>query len=99
MNTLAVIAIAAATFAFVLWPLRPGAPTPAPDDALRVERERIALAKDRKIDEIRELRGDQAAGKIEADRAREIERTLRAQAADLMHQLDELDERLGDPVA
>lgn len=99
---LAVMTIAAATLLYVFWPLRGEDPGAGADPQLLVERERIALAKDRKIDEIRELRGDREAGKLEASGARDLERRLRAEAADLLHQLDELDAQLaaaaGEPL-
>lgn len=85
------MAIVAAVLWFVSGPLRPGADSgPAQiDPRLLADRDRAQLAKDRKLDEIRELRGDRVAGKLTAADAAPLERALRAQAADLLHALDD----------
>lgn len=86
-----VMLVAAVALAFVAWPLRAGAPVPAAgevDPRLLEARDRALLAKDRKLDEIRELRADRQAGKITPADAAPLERMLRAQAADLLHELD-----------
>lgn len=85
-----VMAIAAAVLWFVSGPLRPGGLREAAeiDPRLLADRDRAQLAKDRKLDEIRELRADRAAGKIAPEDAAPLERKLRAEAADLLHALD-----------
>jgi hypothetical protein len=91
LSFLIVMLVAAAALAFVAWPLRAGAPAPGEggvDPRLLEARDRAQLAKDRKLDEIRELRADRAAGKLAPADAAVLERTLRAQAADLLHELD-----------
>lgn len=91
LSFLIVMLVAAAALAFVAWPLRAGAPEPGAgtvDPRLLEARDRAQLAKDRKLDEIRELRADRAAGKLAPQDAAVLERTLRAQAADLLHELD-----------
>lgn len=99
MEFVIVIGASFLTLAFVLWPLRSGEATGGPDPQLLLERERVAVAKDRKIDELRELLGDREAGKLDAAGAKALERDLRRQAADLLHRLDELDERLARDAA
>ncbi|MEH3052804.1 MAG: hypothetical protein PGN13_02205 [Patulibacter minatonensis] len=90
MTFLIVMLVAAAAVTFVLWPLRTGAPaaTDTVDPRLVEARDRALLAKERKLDEIRELRADRAAGKLADADAAPLERQLRAQAADLLHALD-----------
>ena len=90
LQFLIVMAIAAAVLWFVTAPLRPGADHgPAQiDPRLLADRDRAQLAKDRKLDEIRELQADRAAGKLSAADAGPLERTLRGQAAELLHALD-----------
>ncbi len=86
-----VMLVAAAVLAFVAWPLRAGAPEPRAgevDPRLLEARDRALLAKERKLDEIRELRADRASGKLAPADAAVLERTLRSQAADLLHELD-----------
>ncbi|MBJ7470552.1 MAG: hypothetical protein JHD16_04590 [Solirubrobacteraceae bacterium] len=92
LQFLIVMAIAAAVVWFVSAPLRRGAVSLADaqiDPRLLAERDRAQLAKDRKLDEIRELRADRAAGKITEADAAPLERELRSQAADLLHKLDD----------
>ena len=94
-----VMLVAAAALAFVAWPLRTGAPDPntaGPDPRLIEERDRALLAKDRKLDEIRELRADRQSGKLAAADAAPLERRLRAEAADLLHALDHAEAALAE---
>lgn len=89
LTFLLVMLLAAAVLAFVLMPLlRAPAPVAGPDPQLVVARDRALLAKERKLAEIRELRGDVASGKLTAADGKVLERALRADAADLLHQLD-----------
>lgn len=85
---LIVMIIAVSVFWFVLWPLRGATGPDGIDPRLLADRDRAQLAKDRKLDEIRELRSDREAGKITKSDAAPLERTLRAQAAQLLHTLD-----------
>jgi hypothetical protein len=90
LQFLIVMAVAALVFVFVLAPLRrDGSGAGMIDPRLLADRDRAQLAKDRKLDEIRELRADRQAGKLTDGDARALERALRAEAADLLHQLDE----------
>ncbi len=107
LQFLIVMTIAAAVLGFILWPLRAGAPIATGiDPRLLEDRDRAQLAKDRKLDEIRELRADRAAGKLSTTDAAPLERALRSEAAALLHTLDDaeaaIDEaqhRLGAPDA
>jgi hypothetical protein len=84
-----VMTVAVAVFWFVLWPLRGDQPAATGiDPRLLADRDRAQLAKDRKLDEIRELRADRAAGKLTTADAAPLERELRNQAAELLHTLD-----------
>lgn len=90
LEFLIVMVVAAAVFWFVLWPLRGGVPAGVGiDPRLLEDRDRAQLAKDRKLDEIRELRADRAAGKLATADAAPLERALRAEAAELLHALDD----------
>ncbi|MFT4034260.1 MAG: hypothetical protein QM679_01640 [Patulibacter sp.] len=96
------MAVAAAALTYVGWPLRAGAPNPSrdePDPRLIDARDRAQLAKDRKLDEIRELRADRHAGKIATPDAANLERKLRAEAADLLHALDAAEAALAEATA
>jgi hypothetical protein len=85
-----VMTVALAVFLYVLAPLRRTDDSDRTiDPRLLADRDRAQLAKDRKLDEIRELRADRQAGKLTEGDARALERELRAQAADLLHQLDD----------
>jgi hypothetical protein len=89
LQFLIVMLIAIAVFWFIVIPLRPGGEASRGiDPRLLADRDRAQLAKDRKLDEIRELRTDRDAGKITKADAAPLERALRAQAADLLHTLD-----------
>ncbi len=98
LEFLLVMLIAAAAIGFVAWPLRAGAlGLPEGPDPRLVEARNVALiAKERKLDEIRELRSDRQAGKIAPEDAAALERTLRAQAAELLHALDAAEAALAD---
>lgn len=97
LSFLIVMLVAAAALTFVVWPLRGGARAPEGVDPRLIEdRDRALLAKERKLDEIRELRADRAAGKIAKEDAAVLERQLRAQAADLLHALDRAEEALAE---
>lgn len=90
LQFLIVMLIAAGVLTFILWPLRSGQTAPTGiDPRLLEDRDRAQLAKDRKLDEIRELRADRAAGKLTTADAAPLERALRAEAATLLHTLDD----------
>jgi len=99
---IAVVAIATLLVRFVFGPLvaalqNAADAVPALDPRvaeLEDRRERLALAKQRKLDEILELRGDHDAGKIATPDFRELDRRLRGEAADLLHELDGLEAEL-----
>jgi hypothetical protein len=94
-----VMTVAVAAIAFVAWPLRAGAPLPGEgvvDPRLLEARDRALLAKERKLDEIRELRADRQSGKLAHADAAVLERALRAQAADLLHVLDRADAAIAE---
>jgi hypothetical protein len=100
LQFLLVMAIAAAVLGFVLWPLRASAPIAAGiDPRLLEDRDRAQLAKDRKLDEIRELRADRAAGKLDTADAAPLERALRAEAATLLHALDDAEAAIDEAQA
>lgn len=95
LTFLLVMLIAVAVLGFVLLPLlREPEIAEGPDPQLLVQRDRALLAKDRKLDEIRELRADVASGKLDAGDGKVLERALRAEAADLLHQVDAAEEAL-----
>ena len=101
---IAVVVIATLLVRFVLGPLYHALSNadqlgPAIDPRiteLEDRRDRVALAKQRKLDEILELRGDHEAGKIATPDFRDLDRRLRGEAADLLHELDGLDVELGE---
>ena len=105
LQFLIVMALAAAVITFIAWPLTGHAKLPTGiDPRLLEDRDRAQLAKDRKLDEIRELRADRAAGKLTDLDAAPLERALRSEAAELLHTLDaaeaaidEATARLGTP--
>ena len=89
LQFLIVMALAAAVIVFVAWPLTTHAKIPTGiDPRLLEDRDRAQLAKDRKLDEIRELRADREAGKLTTLDAAPLERALRSEAAELLHTLD-----------
>jgi type II secretory pathway component PulM len=82
--------------ALVVWvvvaPLRRG--HEALERAYDAERERLEAARDAKYREIRELELDHRTGKLSDEDFRTLDRQLRAEAIEILRQLDELDERL-----
>ena len=98
LTFLVVMLIVAAVTGFVAWPLRTGAPqSDGPVDQRLIDaRDRALLAKERKLDEIRELRADRQAGKLANADAAVLERQLRAEAADLLHALDRAEAALAE---
>ena len=97
LQLLIVMTVAAGVLTYILWPLRAGAPTKTGiDPRLLEDRDRAQLAKDRKLDEIRELRADRAAGKLTPADAAPLERALRSEAAALLHALDDAEAAIDD---
>jgi hypothetical protein len=82
----------------VVWlvsgPLRRGPATNAEDEALRSSMQQIDLeaARDAKYREIRDTELDHQTGKLSDEDFAAIDSTLRAEAIELLHQLDDLDE-------
>ena len=60
----------------------------AADDAEAAEVTALEAAKSAKLGEIRDAELDFRLGKLSADDHRELDRQLRAEAVDLLHQLD-----------
>ena len=65
-------------------------------DADEAMRERLEAAKEAKYREIRDAELDLHMGKLSAEDHREVERGLRAEAIEILRQLDELEGRAPD---
>ncbi len=82
----------------VVWlvsvPLRRGPATDAEDEGLRDSMQRIDLeaARDAKYREIRDAELDHQTGKLSDEDFAAIDSTLRVEAIELLHQLDDLEE-------
>jgi hypothetical protein len=63
------------------------------DEVESLERIDLEAARDAKYREIRDAELDHQTGKLSDDDYEAIDSTLRAEAIDLLHELDELDER------
>jgi hypothetical protein len=74
----------------VLRPLIHGEEAAAPEEGVR---ERLEAAKEAKYREIRDAELDLQMGKLSAEDHRSIDRDLRAEAIELLRQLDELEGR------
>jgi hypothetical protein len=81
-----------AAFALVVWvvgaPLRRG--PQAFEEAEAIERETLEAARDAKYREIRELELDHRTGKLTDDDFRALDRQLRAEAVEILRELDAL---------
>ena len=73
--------------------LRPLVERQEPVEADEGVRERLEAAKEAKYREIRDAQLDRQMGKLSSEDHREIERGLRAEAIELLRQLDELEGR------
>ena len=90
---LAFFVLAIAVALIVTWPLLWRAEAEAePEDARRAA---LEAAKEAKYREIRDAELDREMGKLSGEDWRAIDRDLRAQAIEILHELDELDETRG----
>ena len=84
----------------VVWlisePLRRGRGAAAPQEALSWQRIDLEAARDAKLREIRDAELDHQTGKLSDADYTAIDSGLRAEAVDLLHQLDLLDGHGGD---
>jgi hypothetical protein len=62
----------------------------AAEDALTSERQRLEAARDAKYREIRELELDHRTGKLSDEDFRALDRQLRAEAVEILRELDSL---------
>ncbi len=85
---LALIALLSLVALVVLRPLVEGDDADAPDEGVR---ERLEAAKEAKYREIRDADLDRQMGKLSAEDHRSIDRELRAEAIEILRQLDELE--------
>ena len=88
---LAFVVLAIAVALVVSRPLRRPAATEADD----VRRAALEAAKEAKYREIRDAELDRAMGKLSDEDWRAIDRDLRAQAIEILRELDELDDAPG----
>ncbi len=89
---IALVVFAAAVALVVIGPLRRGGREEAADDA---RREDLEAAKEAKYREIRDAELDHRMGKLSDADFRTTDRELRAQAIEILRELDELDEEPG----
>jgi len=84
-----VILLLGAVVVFVASPLRRGAVrrAHAEDEGRRAD---LEAARDAKYSEIRDLEMDHRTGKLSDEDWRRLDRELRAEAVDILHQLDQL---------
>jgi hypothetical protein len=89
MEALAVVAVVLAVAAFLAAPLRRGEHDEA---STRAEDERAELeaAKEAKYHEIRDAELDHRTGKLSEEDWRALDRSLRAEAVELLRRLDEV---------
>jgi hypothetical protein len=89
LAALIVIALLGVVVLFVGAPLRGGRAAYAEDrDASR--RADLEAARDAKYQEIRDAELDHGTGKLSDEDWRDVDRRLRAEAVDILHELDEL---------
>ena len=86
---LLVIALLAVIVWFVSQPLRQGAGERA-ELAIEGRRADLEAARDAKYAEIRDLEMDHRTGKLSDEDWRALDRDLRAEAVDILHELDQL---------
>jgi hypothetical protein len=89
MEALVVIAVLAAIVVIVGWPLRPGHATTR-DSLEAAERADLEAAREAKYREIRDAELDHRTGKLSAADWRALDRTLRAEAVEILQRLDRL---------
>ena len=90
MEFLLVLVVLALVVAVVAAPLRPGARAERDVDAERAE---LEAERDAKYREIRDAELDHRTGKLSEPDWRTLDRTLRAEAVEILRRLDALDER------
>jgi hypothetical protein len=88
-----VFVLIVAALALVVWivgsPLRAG--PQAAEEAVVADRQRLEAARDAKYREIRELEMDHRTGKLSDEDFRGLDRQLRAEAVEILRELDALD--------
>jgi len=85
---IALILLVALVAAIVLWPLLHGV---GEDDRESVSREELEAAKEAKYREIRDAQLDFEMGKLSKEDHRAVDRELRAEAIEILKQLDAAD--------
>jgi hypothetical protein len=89
VDVVVVILVLAVVVLIVTGPLRPGHAT-ARDAAEAAERAELEAARDAKYSEIRDAELDHRTGKLSEADWRGLDRTLRAEAVDILRRLDRL---------
>jgi type II secretory pathway pseudopilin PulG len=91
VELLLILAVAAAAVLIVIGPLRSGARRR--DETLEAERAELEALKEAKYREIRDAELDYKTGKLSEADWQLLDRTLRAEAVDLLKRMDQIDER------
>jgi hypothetical protein len=86
-----IVVVVAAAVLLVTRPLRRG--SRAVDETLEAERAELEALKDAKYREIRDAELDYRTGKLSEPDWRSLDRTLRAEAVDVLKRLDRVEER------
>ena len=89
MDFLVVLVVLALVVAVVVAPLRPGRAR-ADEEALEAEAAQLTAAKEAKYREIRDAEMDHRTGKLSDADWRALDRTLRAEAVEILRKLDSL---------
>jgi hypothetical protein len=89
VDVVLVVAVVAVAVFLIAGPLR-GRPI-APDPSRLAERSELEAAREAKFREIRDAELDYRTGKLSRDDWRALDRSLRAEAVDVLRRLDELD--------
>ena len=92
LTVLIVVLLVGVVLLVVTQPLRPGRVREA-DLALEAERAELEAAKEAKYREIRDAELDYKTGKLSDGDWRSLDRTLRAEAVELLKRLDQVHER------
>jgi hypothetical protein len=92
MDLVLVVVVLAAVLAIVIRPLMPGRADAAVAGA-SAEREELEAAKEAKYREIRDAELDYRTGKLSDGDWRSLDRTLRAEAVEILKRLDGVHER------
>lgn len=102
MSALLAALLIAALVTAVAWVVSSPFRAPRDDEAgaqLADERRALESARDSKYAEIRDNETDYRTGKLSDQDYRALDRTLRAEAVEILGAIDELDARSGDPAA